>query len=207
MLQTYFTFVLAFSAPAAPPAACTEAGTNAATRADSYEIAYDTCVRELGVAVFVCEAARAMAWRESRGAPGSVHTRGKGEFGLGLYGHAPKFWGWTLRVVFPRAEVRERLCDPRWATIALVREFQYAVDRGAVDLRGLQRVHSGRRPADESRPWKDNAWCHLLENGPKPEIDDAWVSWVLQDCRTPVTAADLGPRLDAEAMAALAEAA
>jgi hypothetical protein len=161
-------------------------------RRNTYTLIRETC-RSLGAADHVCEAAVAMAWRESRGRPTVTHTRGINEYGLGLFGHAPKFWGWLLR---PAGLGDDAFCDPALATVALVREFQFAVRRGASTLRDLQRVHSGRSPRDESGPHKDNRWCHLLANGPRD--DRGAVSWPSLDCSRAVTAEDLGPRITDE---------
>lgn len=141
-----------------------------------------------------------MAWRESRGVPTVAHTRGLNEFGLGLFAHSPKFWGWLLR---PARLGSDGFCDPRMATVALVREFQYAVRRGAIDLRGLQRVHAGHSPRDSRFRARDARWCYLLANGPRD--DQGVVSWESADCGRAVTGDDLGERLTDTRIAFLAD--
>jgi hypothetical protein len=188
---------LTFALFANPPQACVpERRWTDQERRNSYVAIRSTC-SELGASDHVCEAAVAMAWRESRGVP-SVHTRGHNEYGLGFFGHSPKFWSWLLRPLG-----HEAFCDVRLSTAALLREFQFAIRRGGKNLRDLQRVHSGRPARDESRPRKDNRWCWLLANGPRD--DQHVVSWESLDCKTPVTLADLGRPLDDAAIRALAK--
>lgn len=169
-------------------------------RREAYAIVRSTCA-ELGVADHVMEAAVAAAWRESRGIPTVTHTKGRNEFGLGLFGHAPRFWGWLLR---PTGTGHDAFCDPKLATIALIREYQYAIRRGAKSLRDLQRVHAGHSPRDASYPSRDNRWCYLLRNGPRD--DQSVVGWDPTDCEREVTAADLGDRLTDQRVADLAQA-
>lgn len=177
----------------APPSTADE-------RREAYAVVRATCA-ELGVADHVQEAAVASAWRESRGIPTVTHTKGHNEYGLGLFGHAPKFWGWLLR---PTGAGHDAFCDPKLATIALIREYQYALRRGAKSLRDLQRVHAGHSPRDASYPHRDNRWCYLLANGPRD--DQAVVGWDAVDCELEVTAADLGDRLTDQRVADLAQA-
>jgi len=162
-----------------------------------YAIVRDTC-DEQGVAEHVCTAAIAKAWRESRGNPCARHTLGRGEDGVGLYGQSPKFWLWTVRAL---RRGRDPFRDPRLGTLALFREYQYAVRRGARSLRDLQRVHSGHSPRDDRWPERDNRWCWLLAHGPRD--DRHVVAWEPTDCMAEVTLEDLGPRLDDERMRAL----
>ncbi len=110
-----------------------------------------------------------------------------------------RFWGWTVKAL---GQGRKPFQDPRLGTLALFREWQYAVRRGADSLRDLQRVHSGLSPRDDSHPWRDNRFCHLLRTGPRD--DQHVVSWDSIECYQAVTAQDLGPRLDDQRMVTLA---
>ena len=171
---------------------CTPGPSSADARREAYATIRQTCTDE-GAAIHVCEAAVAMAWRESRGIPTKLHTRGPGEYGVGLYGHSLRFWGWLLR---PAGLGKEAFCSPRLATLALLREFQFAHRRGARTLRDLQRVHSGRRPTDDRDHAKDARWCYLLRHGPRD--DQHVISWESLDCETRITAEDLGRPLTKE---------
>lgn len=173
-------FGLPLTALLLAPPSCTNAPTTAAERRETYAVVRATCFLA-GATHGVCEAAVAMAWRESRGRPGLTHTRGKNEYGLGLFAHAPKYWAWLVD------DRLDRFCHPITATLALLREFEFAVEGGAMSLRDLQRVHAGRPATRGGRG--DYRWCHLLEHGPRD--DQHVVTWAIS-CHTPITCTDVG---------------
>jgi hypothetical protein len=186
--------ILAFGAtcdvPGEPPTP-----TTAEQRRDTYALVREDC-KALGAAPAICETMVAMAWRETRGRPTLVHTRGKNEYGLGLFAHAPRFWRF-LWLPLPRYKI----CDPHVAIAALLREFQRSYRQGARRIMHLQRPHAGRRPTDDSRPYADARFCYLLEHGPRD--DQHVVSWSV-DCKTRITRDDLGTPIDDDFMKAWA---
>jgi len=120
----------------------------------------------------VCESAVAMAWRETRGRASLTHTRGRDEHGVGLYAHAPRYWAWLVDGDLAQ------FCSPITGTLAIMREYQFAIEGGAESVRDLQHVHAGRR-ATSDHPVGDGRWCHL--------IGRSGVS-----CHTPISCVDLG---------------
>lgn len=195
MLATV-TAVLVFAAtcdePGEPPTP-----TTAQERRETYEIIRGEC-RSLGASDVVCEVLVAMAWRETRGRPALVHTRGPNEFGEGLFAHGRRFWSWLL----PDELGPDRFCDPRNATRAQLREFQWAYKKGARRLMHLQRPHAGRSPRNDEHPHADARFCYLLKHGPRD--DQHVVSWEV-DCQTKLRREDLGRPLDDEALLELAK--
>lgn len=152
-------------------------------RRETYAVVRETC-KAVGASEPVCEALVAVTWRESRGRPTVVHTRGPNEYGLGAHGFSWRFW----RRLIEDAE-QDDFCDPAMSTLAVLEAWQFFFRRGARRIKHLQRGYSGHRPTDDSRPYADARWCNLLEHGPRD--DQHVVDWSV-DCETRITAADLG---------------
>lgn len=160
MLQTVLHLSLFFG----PPPTCGELENTEEVRTQTFEAIEATC-QAVNAKPLTCGLLAAVTWRESRGFPYSIHTKGKNEKGVGAHGIG-SFWAWKLR----KAGFEIDLCDPRQSSLAVLWIWQTFAKRGAQTVLHLQRGYSGHPFSDEKHPKRDAKWCALVAKW-APEAD------------------------------------